>query len=494
MSRKKTAIIIGAGPAGLAAAHHLVRNRHLHVHVLEMADKVGGISRTESHNGYLFDIGGHRFFSRDPVISGLWQEMLGREFLTVRRRSRIYYRRRYLNYPLRFWDTISNLGAVESLLACLSYLKARMFPLADENTFEQWTVNRFGRRLYEMFFKSYTEKVWGISCTRIRSDWAAQRIKGLSFRTALTHAVFRNTSAVSLIEAFSYPRLGPGMMWETFRQAVQSAGGSVELDSPVVALHHADGMVREVVCRQGDDIVRLPADEIISSLPLDTLIRILDPPPPPEIREAAGKISYRSFIIIILILNEQELFPDQWLYIHSPDVAVGRIQNFKNWSPAMVPDQATTSLGLEYFCNENDKLWSSDDQNLIRLAIQELEHLGIARANSVIDSCVLRQAKAYPVYDEHYREHVEVLKTYLGQIRNLQSIGRNGMHQYSNMDLAMTSGILAAQNITGARHDLWQLGNSADYLEEGAPRGQAGESPAAATPSAPRSRYGFRSP
>ncbi len=494
MNGKKTAIIIGAGPAGLAAAHHLANNRHFQVHVLEMADKVGGISRTESHNGYLFDIGGHRFFSRDPVITGLWQEMLGEDFLTVQRRSRIYYRRRYLNYPLRLWDTIINLGAVESLRACVSYLKAKACPLAREDTFEQWTVNRFGRRLYEMFFKSYTEKVWGMSCTRIRSDWAAQRIKGLSFKTALTHAVFRNTSAVSLIEAFSYPRLGPGMMWEKFRHAVQAAGGNVELGSPVVALRHADGLVQEVSYRLDGDIVQLPADEIISSLPLDNLIGILDPPPPPEILEAAGKISYRSFIIIILVFDEKELFPDQWLYIHSPDVAVGRIQNFKNWSPAMVPDQATTSLGLEYFCNENDELWSSDDQDLIRLAIREIGHLGIARADRVIDSCVLRQAKAYPVYDEHYREHIEVLKTYLGQIRNLQSVGRNGMHRYSNMDLAMTSGILAAQNVTGARHDLWQLGNSTDYLEEGSPREKKGKLQTAAAPSTTRSRYGFRSP
>jgi protoporphyrinogen oxidase len=494
MSRKKTAIIIGAGPAGLAAARQLVNTQHFQVHVLEKADKVGGISRTESHNGYLFDIGGHRFFSRDPVITGLWQEMLGRDFLTVRRRSRIFYRRRYFSYPLNLWETVGNLGSMESLISCLSYLKAKIFPFADEDTFEQWTVNRFGRRLYEMFFKSYTEKVWGIPCTRIRSDWAAQRIKGLSFRTALSHALFRNTDTVSLIEAFSYPRLGPGMMWEKFSHEIQAAGGSVELGSPVVAIHHTDGLVREVSYRQADDIVRRPADEVVASLPLDNLISIMDPSPPPEILEAASKISYRSFIIIILVFDEEDLFPDQWLYIHSPEVTVGRIQNFKNWSPAMVPDQRTTSLGLEYFCDENDTLWSSDDQDLIRLAIQEIGHLGIARAGKVIDSCVLRQPKAYPVYDEHYREHVEVLKTYLGQIRNLQTIGRNGMHRYSNMDLAMTSGILAAQNITGARHDLWQLGNSADYLEAGSPREHEGKLRSAANPSTSRSECGFRCP
>ena len=487
MSRKKTAIIIGAGPAGLAAAHQLVNNRHVQVHVLEKGDKVGGISRTESHNGYLFDIGGHRFFSRDPVITDLWQEMLGRDFLTVQRHSRIFYRRRYFSYPLNIWETIGNLGSMESLLSCLSYLKAKIFPFADEDTFEQWTVNRFGRRLYEMFFKSYTEKVWGIPCTRIRSDWAAQRIKGLSFRTALSHALFRNTDTVSLIEAFSYPRLGPGMMWEKFSHEVQAAGGSVELGSPVVAIHHTDGLVREVSYRQADNIVRRPADEVVTSLPLDNLIGILDPSPPPEILEAARKISYRSFIIIILVFDEEDLFPDQWLYIHSPEVTVGRIQNFKNWSPAMVPDKATTSLGLEYFCNENDNIWLSGDQDLIRIAIREIEYLGIARANKVIDSCVLRQPKAYPVYDEHYRKHVEVLKTYLGQIRNLQTIGRNGMHRYSNMDLAMTSGILAAQNITGARHDLWQLGDSADYLEAGSTRDHDGKLRKVAAPSTTRS-------
>jgi protoporphyrinogen oxidase len=464
---KKTAMIIGAGPAGLAAAHHLTRTGHFSVHLIEKSNDVGGIARTESHNGYLFDIGGHRFFSKDPAINALWQEMLGEDFLAVRRQTRICYRDRMFSYPLRLFETIGKLSLRESLLIFVSYLQARLFPHKEEKTFEQWTINHFGKRLYEMFFKTYTEKVWGIPCTEIRADWAAQRIKNLSFREVLSHAFFKNAQAVSLIEVFSYPRRGSGMMWERFAETIRTNKGCVDLNSQVVAIHHDGKMIREVTYRFENVLSRKPIDALISSVPLDNLTTLLDPLPPPEIIEASAKLRYRSFIIIILVLNKKDIFPDQWLYIHSPEVQVGRIENFGNWSSEMVPDPETTSLGLEYFCDENDALWTSSDHSLIRMAIHEAGYLGITGPAEVIDSCVVRQAKAYPVYDEHYREHVETLKSYLEQFMNLQTAGRNGTHRYNNMDLAMTSGILAAQNITGSRHDVWMVGTSPGYLEEG---------------------------
>ena len=462
---KQDVVVIGAGPAGLTAAYELIGQGYRPI-VFEQAGSVGGIARTESHKGYLFDVGGHRFFSKIDKINRLWKEMLGDDFHLVSRLSRIYFNGRFFNYPLHFLNAFSNLGPTEGLRIGLSYLKAQVRPCPTEDTFEQWVSNRFGLRLYLMFFKTYTEKVWGIPCNEIRADWAVQRIKGLSLMTALTNALFGGQQTKSLIEAFEYPARGPGMMWERFREIVEAHGGQVQLNSEVVGLEQKGGRITGVSLIKGGGPGRIAVDHVVSSIPISRLVQALDPGPPENVLKAAGRLSYRSLLIVGLILDKEDVFPDQWIYVHSSDVRVGRIQNFKNWSKAMVPDQNRTGVGMEYFCDENDEIWSMSDAGLVDLASDELSGLGLALVEDVIDGFVIRQPKAYPVYDRDYKQDLQVIRDYLGGIPNLQTIGRNGMHRYNNMDHSMLTGIIAAQNISGADHDLWEVNEDSEYLEE----------------------------
>ena len=456
--------VVGAGPAGLTAAYKLA-SQGVHPIVLEKMDKVGGIARTECYAGFRFDIGGHRFFTKDREVDRLWHTMLGDDFLEVRRLSRIAYDGRFFSYPLDITSTLSNLGLVESLLILFSYLKAQIRPEPEQNTFEEWVTNRFGRRLYEVFFKTYTEKVWGIPCSEIRSDWAAQRIRGLSLRAAVSNALLGNNDSKTLIDHFHYPVLGPGMMWSRFKESIENAKGEVRLDTEVVSLMRSDAGIGTVVARHDGHRMEVSSDAVISSMPLSELVTRLDPPPPDEVLTAAGELAYRSFLIVGLILDRADLFPDNWIYLHSPDVKAGRIQNFKNWSQAMVPDSRRTSLGVEYFCDEGDQIWSMSNADLIALATDELAQLGLADPGCILDGVVFRQSKAYPVYDEHYRTHCRVIKDFLSTIPNLQTIGRNGLHRYNNMDHSMRTGLLAAGNVLGATHDVWEVNDDADYLE-----------------------------
>jgi protoporphyrinogen oxidase len=460
-------VIIGAGPAGLAAAYELVRHG-LRPLVLEQSDHLGGIARTETYNGYHFDIGGHRFFTKSETISQLWQEMMGDDFLKVTRISRIYYEDRFFNYPLSLINTLSNLGLVESALSVMSYLQAKIWPHSAEDTLEQWVTNRFGYRLYRTFFQTYTEKVWGIPCHSIRADWAAQRIKGLSLMTAVAHALLGNQKAKSLTSEFNYPRKGPGMMWQRFQQAIEAGGGEVRFNSRVVGLTGKNGSIYRVSCTRKNETVEIPAGHLLSSMPLPNLVALLEPKPPENVLAAARKLMYRAFLIVGLIVAKKALFPDQWIYVHSPDVRVGRIQNFKNWSAAMVPDPDKTSIGMEYFCNEGDTLWNLPDDELIDLAAQELSHLGLAAIDDVTDGIVVRQPKAYPVYNHEYGSHLEKIRSFTATIANLQTIGRNGMHRYNNIDHSMITGMRASQNILGAHYDLWQVNEEDAYLEEAA--------------------------
>jgi protoporphyrinogen oxidase len=458
-------VIVGAGPAGLAAAYEAVR-RGMPPIVLEMDDKVGGLARTEDYDGYRFDIGGHRFFTKVPEVQRIWQEMLGEEFLLVPRLSRIYYRGRFFDYPLNLFNTLRNLGPVESLLILLSYLQAKVQRSGEEKTFEQWVTNRFGNRLYEMFFRTYTEKVWGIPCSELQADWAAQRIQGLSLRRVVTHAVFRGQAAKSLIREFHYPVLGPGMMWQRMQQAVEGQGGQVYLESEVLRLERDGGRITSVVFRQGDGEQRIAADQIISSMPLGELITRLDPPSPLDVVEAARGLRYRDFVVVALVVKQATRFPDNWIYVHSPEVQVGRIQNFRNWSAAMVPDPQKSSLGLEYFCTEGDALWQMPDADLLALAARELSQLGLGREHDVIAGMVVRQPKAYPIYDGAYGQHVAAIRDFLESLDNLQTIGRNGMHRYNNMDHSMVTGMLAVRNLFGQNHDLWSVNVEEAYHEE----------------------------
>ena len=463
---KQDILIIGGGPAGLTAAYELCKH-NIQPLLLEKDDKVGGISRTEQYKGYRFDIGGHRFYTKIEQIQQLWEEMLGEEFIKVPRLSRIYYRHCFFNYPLSIFNTLKNLGLIESLLILLSYVKSHFKPLHPEDTFEQWVTNRFGKRLYLTFFKTYTEKVWGIPCDQIQADWAAQRIRGLSLKVAIHNALFSSKGAKSLIEEFHYPIHGPGMMWERFQQKIEQLGGTVQLNSKIVALHHHDGHIQSITVSQNQKNEDVQSDHVISSMPLSQLIFLLDPPAPEAVRVAAEKLKYRDFILVGLIIDHPNIFLDNWIYIHNPDVKVGRVQNFKNWSPAMVADPKKTTLGMEYFCNQGDSLSKMSDAALIQLATQELNQLDLAENNQVEDGFVYRQPKAYPVYDSVYRENLETIRDYLKQFDNLQTIGRNGMHRYNNQDHSMLTGMLAVRNLVyGEQHDLWEVNTKRSYYEE----------------------------
>lgn len=462
--------IIGGGPAGLTAAYEFQKHSDgHHVVVFEESDQVGGIARTEMYKGYRFDIGGHRFFTKVKPVEALWREVLPEEFLLRPRMSRIYYRGKYFDYPLKAFNALFNMGIYESTRIMLSYLKWKVYPHAAEDNFEQWVTNRFGGRLFWHFFKSYTEKVWGMPCTELQADWAAQRIKNLSLRKAIINALTGQNDTTSLIDKFDYPRLGPGMMWEAFRDRVEAQGGEVRMLSTVTRIFHNEDVVTglEVTTdAEGAEKYRFEADHFISSMPITELVLGMDPPAPPSIQAAARKLKYRDFLIVTLILEGRDLFPDNWVYIHSPEVEVGRIQNFRSWSEQMVPDENRTSIGMEYFCNIDDELWKRDDMDLIKQASGELEWLGLAKASAVVDGTVIRQPKAYPVYDGDYREALDMIRGWLSGFDNLQVVGRNGMHRYNNQDHSMLTAMLAVKNVLGGSNDLWSVNVEKEYHED----------------------------
>ena len=470
MQANDRTVIIGAGPAGLTAAWELGRLGRTAI-VLEKSAAVGGLSRTVCHDGYRFDIGGHRFFTKVPEVRALWREWLGDDFLERPRMSRIYYRGRFFDYPLRPMDALIKLGPVETGRIVLSYLRARLAPPREERNFEDWVVRRFGRRLYEIFFQSYTEKVWGIPCTEISAEWASQRIKNLDLLAALRSALVGGRAAgqviTTLIDRFSYPRMGPGMMWEACRDRLRELGIETVTGAEVRRIRHRDGRVASVVVGSSDGGEELEGTDFISSMPIRDLVAALDPPPPAEVLEAAARLRYRDFLTVVLIVGREQVFPDNWIYVHAPEVQVGRVQNFKNWSPEMVPDEGTTSLGLEYFVQEGDELWQSPDAELRDLAAREIEELGLIRAEEVIDYAVVRARKAYPVYDAAYAEALAVIRAYLDGLGNLQLIGRNGQHRYNNQDHSMVTGLQAARNLAGAGHDIWSVNVDQAYHEEG---------------------------
>jgi len=457
--------VIGAGPAGLAAAYELV-NRGVKPLVIEAGADLGGIARTVTYQGCRFDIGGHRFFTKLSTINRLWRNMLGPDFRLVQRKSSILYNGRFFAYPLRAVNTIQNLGIVESSRVLMSYLQAQLFPNPLEDTFDLWMSNRFGSRLFRIFFKAYTEKVWGLPCSAIQADWAAQRIKGLSMIGIVTKALFGTGSARTLIDCFHYPKTGPGMMWDRFGTAIAQGGGTIQTEHVVTGLKHAGGFIKTLQVANGQTSVEVPVEQVISSMPIANLIQILDPPAPAEVQAAARSLTYRALVMAGLILNRNNLFADQWIYIHDPDVQVGRIQNFKNWSPEMAGAGMPTNIGMEYFCNEGDQTWSMPDKTIIDMAAGELEKLGLAARRDVIDGIIIRQAKAYPIYDQGYRHSLAIIRRYLNGFGNLQTIGRNGTHSYNNMDHSMQSGILAARNIYGERHNLWHVNEESEYHEE----------------------------
>ena len=463
---KKKLVIIGAGPSGLTAAHEAIKQKMAPL-VLESADRVGGIARTESYKGYCFDVGGHRFFTKFEKISALWQDLMGEDFLKVPRKSSIYFNNRFYNYPLRPVNALFNLGIQESFMVMLSFANSKIRPHPQEETFEEWVSNRFGQRLYETFFKTYTEKVWGISCKQIRADWAAQRIKGLSLTTTIYNALFGFQNSKSLIDEFDYPTKGPGMMWDRLQEKTKLGGGKVLLNAEVTRLNHENGRITDATYIHQGKRFEIAVEHLVSSAPITTLVTMLRPEAPEEVLEASRGLFYRAFIIVIFIIDKPSLFSEQWIYIHSPNVRVGRIQNFKNWSAAMVPDPDHTSVGMEYFCTEGDDLWTMPKAELVKLAARELAELGLADPNDILDEFVVRQPKAYPVYDQNYSNNLGIIQEFIANFENLQTIGRNGMHRYNNMDHSMLTGMMAVQNITSCKHDLWSVNEDEEYLEDG---------------------------
>ena len=470
--QSKKVVIVGAGPAGLTAAYELCKEGVESV-VLEKDDVVGGISRTVNYKGYLFDIGGHRFFTKVKAVDDMWREVLGeKKFLRRSRLSRIYYNKRFFYYPIRAVNALWGLGLWNSTLTMASYVKAQMFPSKNEKSFEDWVSNRFGKRLFNIFFKTYTEKVWGIPCSEISADWAAQRIKGLSLIATIKNALLSSQSTgkgdiiKTLIDAFDYPEKGPGQMWEMVAEKIQRNGSTLKMKSSVEKIAWEKGKVTELVIGINGTTESVAGTDFISSMPIQELVRKMSPKPPANVLQAADRLGYRDFLTVSLIVNKADLFQDNWIYIHDSSVKVGRIQNFKNWSPEMVPDPSKTCLGLEYFCFEGDGLWTMSDEDLVKLGTAELGALGLVDPSDVEDGAVVRMPKAYPVYDSVYAGAVNTIREFLAGLNNLYLVGRNGMHKYNNQDHSMLTAMLSVKNILGANYDVWDVNVDNEYHEE----------------------------
>ncbi|MGR8980712.1 MAG: NAD(P)/FAD-dependent oxidoreductase [Gammaproteobacteria bacterium] len=460
-------VVIGAGPAGLAAALEFL-NLGLHPVVLEKNNIVGGLASTVSYKGFHFDMGGHRFYTKSERIQQCWNNLLGREFLKRSRLSRIYYRKKFFNYPPRLWNTLKGLGFFESLRIMSSYLRWQLLPYRNVISFEHWVTNAFGKRLFEIFFRTYTEKVWGIPCSELRAEWAAQRIKNLSLSVIIKNFVFKSRNQVtSLIEQFRYPRLGSGMMWEAARKRICDDGGDVRLNVEVVQVLRQHNRISSVIIRENGIQRQIRGKFFVSSMPISDLINRLDPPPPPDILGAARDLKHRDFLTVCLIIDQPSLFPDNWIYVHEPNVKVARIQNYKNWSEAMTPDPTKTSIGMEYFCNHGDDLWSMEEGELVALACREIEAIGLTTAESVIDGYVYRIDHAYPVYDSTYADSLKTIRLFCDGLENLRTVGRNGLHRYNNMDHSMLTGQIAARMLVlGEQNDLWSINAEQAYLEQ----------------------------
>jgi protoporphyrinogen oxidase len=470
--------VLGAGPAGLTAAYRLLQRR-VPVVVFEAGDEVGGLARTVVRDGYRFDLGGHRFFTKSEEVEELWEELLGQELLVRPRLSRIYWRGRFVEYPLRPADVFAKVGPLELARSLASYARARLGRRGAAKTYEEWVSARFGRRLFELFFKTYTEKVWGVGTDELRAEWAAQRISDLSLASALRAALpGRGETPKSLIEQFRYPRLGPGQMWEEMARRIEDGGGQIRLGAPVEGLEHEAGRLTGV--RAGGERVEVSA--AISSIPLRTTVGAAEPAPPREVTLAAAGLRYRDFLTVALPIDGEPPFPDNWVYVHDPRARVGRIQNFRAWSPWMTPDPRRSCLGLEYFCFEGDDLWSAADEELIALGRREVASLGLVDPERFAGGHVVRVPKAYPVYDAEYAGRVDRIRGWLDGISNLQQIGRNGLHRYNNSDHSMLTAMRAVENLCdGAGHDVWAVNAESVYHE----RDEAAEQPYRVAPETP---------
>ena len=475
--------IIGAGPAGLTAGYLLTKQGKSVVIIEKDETYVGGISRTVEHEGYRFDIGGHRFFSKSQEVVDLWNEILPDDFIQRPRMSRIYYEGKFYSYPLRAFEALWNLGIFRSTVCMASYLKYKLFPIKDVKSFEDWTTNQFGHKLYSIFFKTYTEKVWGMPCDEMSADWAAQRIKGLSLWGAVMDGLKRSLGlnkkpndgqeVKTLLETFRYPRLGPGMMWDAARDHILATGkGEVlmghSLDRLARIGPNDEGFEWSMSAKGAAGSATIRAKNVVSSAPMRELSKRIHPLPQSTLQ--ADKLRYRDFLTVALMVKSEDLFPDNWIYIHDERVQVGRVQNFRSWSPEMIPDENMACVGLEYFCFEGDGLWSSSDEDLVAQATREMEILGLCDPAKVVSGAVVRQEKAYPVYDDDYEANVDAMRRELEEKHpSLHLVGRNGMHRYNNQDHAMMTAMLTVENIVAGKrvYDTWCVNEDAEYHEAG---------------------------
>jgi protoporphyrinogen oxidase len=470
MLKNESTVVIGAGPAGLTACIELIRAGEMPA-LIEASDKFGGISRTEERDGWRFDLGGHRFFTKNHRVQEFWSSILNpEEFRETKRQSRIFYRSRFYDYPLRPINALRNLGLIRTTLAIFSFLWVKIKPIKHQENFETWVASRFGWYLYKTFFKTYTEKVWGIPAKEIQADWAAQRIKNLSLFSAVLSAFFPKSfnqgKITTLIDQFHYPKFGPGMMWERCAEMIKDSGCSIYFQTRVIGIEKIRiGDVERFIVSLSDGI-RIECENIISSMPLSELIESLAPSPPREIIDSSKKLRYRSFITVAIPVYSTSKFKDNWIYIHDPKVKVGRIQNFGSWSEWMVKDNYSC-LGLEYFVDENDYLWVMEDSDLVNLAIQELKYLGLADLDEVKEGYVVRVPKAYPVYDERYHESISSIREFLTlEWPNLQTVGRNGLHRYNNQDHSMLTAMYAVDNIIfRSNKNVWIVNTENEYHE-----------------------------
>ena len=464
--KETSVIVIGAGPAGLSAAYALAQ-KGIKVTVFEASPYIGGMSRSFDLWGQRVDLGPHRFFSKNPKINQFFNELIKEDYTLVNRLTRIYYKKRFFNYPLKIFNVLKNLNLITIIQILSNYAYQRLFPYKNPNTFEQWVTNRFGKTLYTIFFKHYTEKLWGIPCSKIDADWAAQRIKGLSLFEAVISALKNNkgNEHKTLVDQFAYPKNGTGTLYENATNAIEAMGGHVHLNTPIANLHIEDGVCKGVITTDG---TVHKADQVISSMPITNLIKGL-PNVPNKVQEAVDQLYFRNTILVYLEVNQSNLFQDNWIYVHSPDVTHGRITNFRNWCPSLNKDKQSSILCLEFWAFDNDEIWTATDDYLGNLAIKELKTLGLVSKDEPINNYhIVRVPKCYPVYETGYQAHLKTIENYLDTINGLTPIGRYGAFKYNNQDHSILMGLLAAEKIADNKTiDLWSINTDTEYQEEG---------------------------
>jgi len=467
--KSKEVTIIGAGPAGLGAALELQKNNIKDILIIDMHSKSGGLSRTEIFEGNRFDLGPHRFYSKNNEINQLWHEILGNDFKPVKRCTRIYYKNKFFDYPLKPFNTLKNLGLIESSQAMIDYFISQIKNSKNSiQSFEDWVCKQFGRKLYRTFFKTYTEKVWGIDCKNISADWAAQRIKGLNLYEAVLDALKpakNNKSAKTLVKEFDYPVYGAGMMYERMAEQISAQGGEFLFDTTVKQINVKDGRVESILTNNNHRELIIPIETLFSSMPLTKLIQKIKPEVREGVLKASRELFFRDHITVNLIIDGYDLFPDHWIYVHSPEVKMGRMANYNNFSPYMSAKQNKTILSVEYFVFQNDNIWNMPDKEIIELAKKELNDMNLVDKNSVENGLVIRETDSYPIYFIDYKKYYHIVKEYISDISNIQCIGRGGMYKYNNQDHSLYTGMLSARNYCGASYNIWDVNVDAEYHE-----------------------------